>query len=312
MHNAMKRFLQLCLTMAVVMSCFSCANASNNTTEEGTNSPTESKATSAFEKKIGVNLPEYMLPGPIDPVWGENEIMVVAMAHIGPFSSLEELKKSPFFPIWNSCYPGLDKIKDIIDTGKGDLWYIRPLGENCSLAINEYNMDMFTGKQEEGSGKVYYRTESATPLLLRMDANDPGSVQINVVDNDGHSFGWIPTMAPADNVLRDATAVTDVTYHPIDWLVDFGADYLCDLGNKKATLRFYGDGQVSINGRLGRYVSFHPQKDQSGIALYYVDEQGREGTAILTKFEQSDDGFNFQRLDGYGLGVDDFVTFLKQ
>ena len=47
------------------------------------------------------------------------------------------------------------------------------------------------------------------------------------------------------------------------------------------------------------------------MGLYYIDSEGREGTAIITKFEQTDDAFNFQHLKGYGLGIDDFATFLK-
>lgn len=299
--------------MAVLMGCCGCANAgtASSSTASTADTPAVSQATGTFAKST-IALPDFMLPGPIDPVWGPDEVMLVAIAHLGNYSSIKQLKQSPFYPIMLSCYPDLDQVKDIIDTGSGDLWYVRPLGDNYSLAINEYNLDMFNGTQPEGSGKVYYRTEEARPLLLRMSAYDPGSVQINIVDNEGHSISWTPAMTPADNVLRDAMGVTDITYHPIDWLVDFGADYVCDLGNKKASLRFYGDGQVSINGRLGRYTSFHLKNNTDGVGLYYIDSEGREGTAIVTRFEQSDEAFNWQHLKGYALGIESFATFLKQ
>lgn len=299
------------LTLVMLLAGSSCAGASNSDAQQAADTPSTSQASTPAMRR-GISLPDYMLPGPIDPVWGDDEVMLVAIAHIGSFSNIQELQQSQFFPIWNSCYPGLSKINDIIDTGDGDLWYIRPLGQNYSLAINEYNMDMFNGEQPEGSGKVYYRTEEAQPILLRMSAYDPGSVQINVVDNEGHSISWIPTMTPADNVLRDAVGVTDVTYHPIDWLVELGADYLCDLGNKSTTLRFYGNGLVNINGELGHYVSFHLNNNPDGVGLYYIDSKGREGTAIITKFEQNDQAFNLQHLKGYDLGIDSFATFLKQ
>ena len=274
-------------------------------------SPTDSTVQyGKMDKSSSIQLPEFMFPGPLDPVWGEDEVMLLAIANLGDFTSIKQLHSSPFYPLFKSLYPEIENVKKIdVDTGSGELWFICPMSKNMSLAINEYNKEMFNGEMDESDGEVYYRTENAQPMLIRMSADDPGSVIINVVDNESHGMTWIPTMTPHDNVLRSPDQVTDFTYHPIDWVAELGRDYICDMGNKKVRLCFYGNGILAINGELGEYVSYHTTH-KDALALYYRDAKGREGTALITKWEQDDRAFNLSNFSGYDLGLGKLATFL--
>ena len=300
----LKKFI---LTALLAIVLIACGAATSNTEGTATDSTVQY---GKIAKSSSIALPEFMFPDPLDPVWGEDEVMLLAIANLGDFSSLSQLQSSPFYPLFKSLYPDIESVKKIsVDTGSGELWYIEPLAESMSLAINEYSMEMFNGEKDENDGEVYFRTEKAKPMLIRMSADDPGSVIINAVDNEGHRMTWIPTMTPHDNVLRVPNEVTDFTYHPIDWLAELGRDYICDMGNKKVRLCFYGNGMLAINGELGEYISYHTTHNEA-LALYYRDAQGREGTALVTKWEQDDRAFNLSNYSGYDLGLGKLATFL--
>lgn len=297
------------LTALLAIVLIACGAATGNS-ESSTSDSTPQYGKMA--KAPSVRLPEIMFPGPLDPVWGDDEVMLLAVANLGDFTSIEQLHASPFYPLFKSLYPDIESVKKIeVDTGSGELWYVEPLAPGMSLAINEYDLAMFNGEKSEDDGEVYYRTEDAQPMLLRMSADDPGSVIINAVDNEGHGMTWIPTMTPHDNVLRSPDQVTDFTYHPIDWLAELGRDYICDMGNKKVRLCFYGNGILAINGKLGQYMSYHTTH-KDALALYYRDANGHEGTALLTKWEQDDRAFNMSNYSGYDLGLGKLATFLPQ
>ena len=158
-----------------------------------------------------ITLPEILLPGPIDPIWEDNGIL--ALGRIGRFDSMESLRHSPFYPLYCSCYPELEDINEItVDTGSGDLWLIRPRMENTSLAINEYTIDMFLGETPESDGRVLYRTENATAILVRMAADDPGTIRINAVNDEGYTLSWVPTQDPRTNLPRIPDGAEDITF----------------------------------------------------------------------------------------------------
>jgi hypothetical protein len=222
-----------------------------------------------------IQVPELFMIGPLDPIPDEStgEYYVLQMANLGAFTSLEQLRQSPFYPQLCSAYPELPDISSIIDTGKGDLWLLKPWTENTSLSLNEYNLDMFLGEREPGTGTVYYRTENFRPMLLRMTTDDPGSVQINAVDNEGHVFSWVPTSSPADNVLREELGVAVITYNPVDNSVEFGADYTAEVGGKELSIRFYADRLVSFNHKMMHYYACHQKDDSIGVLFTDGDSQ---------------------------------------
>lgn len=233
----------------------------------------------------GIRLPAVRLLGPLNPIPGMDEQgnelrhFVLLVANLGHYESLADLKASPFYLLLCNLYPELGSIRSVsVDLGRGDLWLIRPWAENTSLAINEYNLKMFMGEQEEGSGEIYLRTEDTECLLARFSADDPGSVLINAVDNEGASLRWIPTQNPHDNELRTEPGVEVYTYDPMEAFVQYGADYTGTLKGRPAVFRFYADRQLRLNGELVRYFAFHD--NSGGISLYIKGEHIEECLSV--------------------------------
>lgn len=266
------------IAIAVILIC-GCKGKANSI-DANVHVPPAAEATMANAKgaTVQLDLPPLLMPGPIDPIWQDGECL--AIARLGHYASIDELRASPFYAQLCSLYPTLVDINRLtVDTGQGDLWLIWPRSEGMSLAINEYNMQMFTEEQPRGSGQIYYRTEEATPLLMRMSADDPGTVDIQVVDNEGNVLSWIPTQAPQDNRLREQAGVQEASYNPIEDFVDMGHDNI--LGDNK--IRFYDDGHLLLGDEMGRYRSFH--LDEGGVAfLFQVGD--REGIATIA-FDES-------------------------
>ena len=284
------------IAIAAILLCGCKSNGKTASSTEATSQIEQTEVAGKTEVTASaVSLPKLMMPGPIDPIWEDGDI--IAIAHIGQFASVEELRESPFYPQLCSLYPSLSDIDALsVDTGRGDLWFISPREENTSLAVNEYNMKMFTEEQERGSGEIYFRTEYAKPMLLRMSADDPGTVDISAVDNNGHALSWIPTQSPSDNRLRNETGVQNITYNPIESFIDMGQDY--SLAG--TPLRFYADGQIRLGDTLGRYRSFH--LDEGGVAfLFQVAD--KEGISTIS-FDESQAGTAVViPLQGYDFGI---------
>ncbi|MBR6285238.1 MAG: hypothetical protein IKR25_13255 [Muribaculaceae bacterium] len=267
---------------------------------------------------VTVKLPRMMLPGPLDPVCNDEtgECPLLSVAWLGPFASIDELRASTFYPLLTDLYPALAEVSQVaVDTGGGSLWLIEPLFTEMSLAINEYDFDMFLGTRSEDDGAVLLRTEQARPIVVRMTAADPGQMRIHATDNEGHSLTWIPTLVPTTGELRYPDPdVVCTTMDVIIWRADLGRDYVCDLGGgHRATLRFYLDGQVAINGELGRYRAFHLDDRSEAMGLWLQDAHGRQTAARVTAFEGTDRAFNLEVVDGYDLGLGiSFATFLPE
>ena len=267
---------------------------------------------------VTVRLPRIMHTGPIDPVCNDEtgECPLLGAAWLGFFDSIDALRQSAFFPLLLSAYPSLEQVDCVaVDTGSGPLWLLDPLAGEMSLAINEYDFDMFLGVRSEDDGAMLYRTETAQPIVVRMTAADPGQMRIHAVDNEGHSVTWIPTMVPHTGELRCPTPwVEPMTIDVVTWRAEPGRDYVCDLGSgHRATLRFYLDGQVTVNGEPGRYRAFHLDDIPDAMGLWLQDAHGRQTSAIVTAFEGADRAFNLQLFDGYDLGLGArFATFLPE
>lgn len=258
-----------------------------------------------------IQLPELMMPGPLNPIpWEEGgEYFVLVVANLGPFTSISQLHDSPFYPQLCSLYPELTDITEMIDTGDGDLWLLNPWTKNTSLALNEYNIDMFLGTQETGSGTVYYRSEDAKPMLLRMTTDDPGSVLVNAVDNEGHQLSWIPTHQPADNVMRDEIGVENITFNPVDNSAEFGTDYEAQVDGKTVPIRFYANRLVSFDYRpLMRYYATLTADNR--VALLITDGDGQQSLAYIDGYAP-DQGFTLTLQQGadFGLGLGRAMQF---
>ncbi len=172
----MKRIFTI-LMMAVLMAggcTFASTNRNNDSSADSSSAAAEALKAAPHAVSlpaVKVKLPKPMLPGPVDPVWAEGESPLLGVAWLGHFASIDEMRRSVFYPILLSAYPPLDGIQELaVDTGDGDLWFFLPLEDNMSIALNEYDMDMFMGKRDENEGKVLMRTEYARPFVVRMCA----------------------------------------------------------------------------------------------------------------------------------------------
>lgn len=261
-------------------------------------------------------LPKLLMPGVLDPppvdiTDSTAKAPLLAVSNLGRFASVGEMRKSYFYPQFCSLYPELENISRItVDTGVGDLWLFEPLEPNCSLAINEYNMKMFMQEQEEGDGEVYLRTESARPVLVKASMDDPGSLVINMMSNEGQTLHWIPVQSPSDNVLRDEEGVVVLTYNPIESFVEMGADYTASVNGEMEQLRFYADRQVRVNNRLMRYVSFHTDDLKIGLYIKGIDF---EAYFEVDKIKAEPESFSLTTKQGYdfGIGYNKTITFRK-
>ena len=266
------------LMMALALMMLSCANK-----EKGQQTgDADSTSVALFDQStmqpsadggfgdIGISIPTPFLPGPIDyiPNAETDEEVIFTMANLGHYDDVASMKKGPFWKLLCSLYPeveGIDKLT--VDTGSGDIWFINPWETNTSLAINEYNMDMFLGEQDPSSGQVYYRTEYAKPILVRAAMDDPGSMIINAVCESGTNMSWLPTQEPGTNELREQNGVGIITYNPIDNYAHFGNYYNADYNGDEISLKFYADRQLFYNGKLGRYMCYLISTDATGLYM---------------------------------------------
>ncbi len=257
-------------------------------------------ATEPVEDFSGVNLPAMLNTGPVDPIYEDNQF--ISIAPIGNFKSIDDLKNSPFYNLLCIYYPALKDIKKVdIDTGQGNLWLICPREENTSLSINEYTQAMFLGSQDEDKGHVYFRTENLRPLIIRMAVDDPGTVKIIAVDNNGHELQWIPTQDPITGSLRDKQGVYEFDYGPSICKSDY--DYVCPLdedGNL-IRLRIYDDGLIRKDNLEGHYRIFHlahHAEDTSGLGLWVEDHYGVECYAEIVEYNYEEKYYVLRPLQG--------------
>ena len=318
----MKRtILVLALTATVCAVFAACMGASKEAPKQGASLGTEAVASKATPTRVlagspSFDIPKPMMLGALDPIpmvdenGNDSEHFILVVANLGYYQTPEQLRKSPFYAQLCDLYPKLSEAKDFVDTGAGDLWFIRPWTENTSLAINEYTMKMFMGEEDESKGKVLYRTEYAKPMLLRMKADDPGSVKINAVDNSGHRLTWIPAQTPQDNVLRSEIGVVNNTYNAVDNSAEFGTDYVGQKSDGESVLiRFYADRQVRIGEQLARYIAYHQEDGEIGL---FIEGDGIESYAVISGFAPDQQfSLKFRKGNDFGFGKEKFVTFVN-
>lgn len=270
---------RLLLLSVLALTMLSCTNASNKEqkSQEGDKQVTslldkdnaDASATTSTDG-IGIPLPAPFEPGPLDyiPDAENDEEVVLTMANLGFWDNVESMKKGPFWKLFCSLYPQIESINKLtVDNGEGCIWLIVPWEENTSLAINEYNMEMFLGNQSTDDGQVYYRTEQAEPILIRTSMDDPGSVLINAVTNSGVTMGWLPTQEPSTNNLRDQNGVGIITYDPLFYFVHYGPYYNADYNGEDINLRFFADRQLFFNGHMGHYFCYDTADGEQGLYM---------------------------------------------
>ena len=317
----MKRSILILALAATVCAVFAACSENKKATKETTTQKakttlSDDTTTRALAGKPSFDLPKPMMLGPLNPVPSvdengkEIEHFVLVVANLGYYQTHDQLRKSPFYAQLCDLYPELRDVKDFIDTGQGDLWFIRPWTKNTSLAINEYTMEMFLGEKSEDSGNIWYRTEDVKPMLLRMRADDPGTIKIHAVDNQKHVVWWIPTQTPQDNALRTENGIVNITYNAVDNSAEFGTDYVGQKPNGETLLiRFYADRQVRIGEQLARYIAFHQEDGQIGL---FIEGAGIESYATISGFAPDQQfSLNFHKGNDFGFGKEQEVAFVN-
>ena len=130
----------------------------------------------------------------------------------------------------------------------------------------------------------YYAGEPVTglsegrPMLIRTPMDDPGSIIINAVDNEGNSMSWLPTQEPRTNELREQNGVPNITYDAIYYYAHYGTFYNAFPNNDEISLKFFADRQLFYNGKLGRYMCYH---SAAGDMVLYMRCDDMECYGIL-------------------------------
>lgn len=128
---------------------------------------------------------------------------LLSVAHLGKYSSMQELKESDSYAALCENYPTLASIEELsVDTQEGDLWLFQCL-PGSTIAINQLSAD--------GVGQVYYRSEEVKSIVIRFSAEVPGSIHVNVVGANGNVLIWVPLLNSATNRLEESTGVIDMT-----------------------------------------------------------------------------------------------------
>ncbi len=270
----------------------------------------------ANESQSAFHLPALLMPGPLEPVPlditdSTAQVPMLAVANIGRFASISQLRKSYFYKQFCSLYPELENINRIaVDTGVGDLWLFKPLLPNCSMAVREYNMQMFMQEQKESDGDVLFKTDIARPILVKASMDDPGSIIVDLDNREGRRLHWIPTQSPSDNELRFDEGITVLSYNVLENFAEMGADYTASVNEGLASLRFYADRQVRLDNRLMRYMSFHTADGKVGLYIKGLDLDGYFEVGGHKKDRES---FTLTCKKGYdfGMGTNKTLTFKK-
>ena len=253
-------------------------NTTSDTTEQLAN-PTAEHSGQGTDKE-GIQLPTPLMPGAISNNYErDDEGPLMFIANLGHYESLKEMKDGHFWGLLCNLYPQIKNINELtVDNGSGDIWFFCPCESNMSMAINEYNMDMFMGTQDAGDGQIYFRTEEATPILVRTPMDDPGSNVVNAVSENGTVMEWLPTQEPQTNKMRKQEGVEDITYNPIFNFVEYGDDYQTSVNGDKTSIRFYADRQMYINEQPARYFCYPISLEEMMI---YIKVDGMECLCLL-------------------------------
>lgn len=247
-----------------------------------------------------VALPTIVGMGPIDPLYEDNQVL--AVAHLGLFSSVNALKASACHRFLESCYPELADIDKIeVDTGKGDLWLLRPRENGGSLAVNKITY------HDDGSGnydveEVLYRTEDCRPILVRAKIDEyPYALQVNLVAENGQSVQWVPEFDWETRHLKESAGVVDITALPIENSIIMGAYYTAHIGDKSVQLRVLADHRLYIDEFLCTYQCGFTSDGRWGFYFY----GGGDIEGFAKPFGHSEHGFDFELtpFSGYDFGI---------
>jgi len=199
-------------------------------------------------------------------------------------------------------YPFMAEIpsEHIVVTEGDELYCITPFNAE-SIAINEWIIPEGTG-QEGYTGEVLYRGEGDQPILLQCNLSDlVSNVQINIVDKNGRTLTYYPSLNLMDGTLLPAENVYDFSIYP--YLSD-DEGYMMPIANLEGEWRT--DEVVDNNGDpLEVSLSFHMDLENSACEMTYW--YGYPYSDRLESFEgycwRVDESYDYHHKESFVFGM---------
>lgn len=208
------------------------------------------------------------------------------ISNLGHYATVEQLKASPIYPVLAKAHPQLAQISEVtIDRGSGNMWLLVPCREGMSLAVNEYNIDIFNGDIAENDAPVLYRSEEPMPMIIRAPMDAPGSIRIIAVAGKV-TVDCVPQFNPADNELRMIN-ITEVSYLSQPLRLHYGSEY--SAGSMQCI--FYQDRQVRVNGVLMNFFAYKSVDGEN--ILYFYNDEGKDFWGTFDEQPPGKPNFNF-------------------
>ncbi len=219
----MKRLLSLtCASMLILLSTACSESAKPEKSSETTSvATTTTSATTTSASEIATTTtttastttaavteaPE--VPELWDPAIIQRQILldegcmcgVALIGYVDGETTADECKEIFYNSVYADSYEFIRDIPDAncINTGfANELYLIFPLDRNASVSVNEWLLteeNDFAGE----TGQVYYRSDIGAPILLKCNFSDilPNTV-VNIVDNEGNTLEWHPSISLKD------------------------------------------------------------------------------------------------------------------
>jgi|GEM_PF-3425311 len=194
-------FALLVVSAAAILSLSSCGNKN-----KGGETPAVTTADS-----LARQMADSLLAGVSSDIkWSQDD--VVAIADLGQYESIDDMKESPRYVKIKGAYPVVDKIQGLsADIPDGHILLLVPRDEASKVTVGEYTYEMFSGEQDITSARPLYRSDKGLPLLVRASIDSPGSVQISVEGKYGTLSHYVPCIGVKDGALQLSDGVKDIT-----------------------------------------------------------------------------------------------------
>ena len=101
----------------------------------------------------------------------------------------------------------------VTECGGCELYLIIPQDVGATVSVNEW---LFTEENDfmGEAGRVYYRSESGAPVLVCCNVSDiMPNIVVSIVDSDGRTLEWSPSISLKDGSVLTNDLVHDFTYY---------------------------------------------------------------------------------------------------
>lgn len=101
----------------------------------------------------------------------------------------------------------------VTECGGCELYLIIPQDVGATVSVNEWLLTEENDFMGE-AGRVYYRSESGAPVLVCCNVSDiMPNIVVSIVDSDGRTLDWSPSISLKDGSVLTNDLVHDFTYY---------------------------------------------------------------------------------------------------